>query len=521
MKRFLTVLAFAGTASMAQATVAQSQNNFVGRALSDDMAREVVLESKAWTKSGDGGWHGTFGVAGQYKRNFKATKSDGLGARMGWSGTNSMSVGNNVAGGAAAVIGKDLDAYQMGLGPIAAAGEMKMEPVLYNAGADFLLYVGSAEDETGFFGKVHAPVGVASVDPKLTAPTDVTAVDYGANALNPAAGPLAATPAAYSGLVEAWAGGKDAGVFKGLAQGKIDGKRTTGAKFGDIEFALGYNFLASDSHHLGLAVRASGPTGNKQTGEYVMEPVFGNGGGWGLGGELLGHFNLWEGHDDKELNVWMDVKAMHLFKSRIKRSYDLKDNGAGSKYLLVADYNNGANQNDIQNLVNHSTLDTDMTVGAVVDGALRLSYDCCNWSFGLGYNFWGRTQEKLTLVGELDNQRFAVLGHQNNAAAGPASKDTCQPKAKMNENMEANGAVGGNIADATDAANRISSDALDVDAARQLAGWSSTVFAEASYRFMDSDYCPHVGLIASGEFSHSDNNALNQWGIGVHGGISF
>lgn len=549
IKRFLIAVALVAAtvgiqaAAATEAAVTQSQNLLLDRPFGADMARELILEQNAWQGKFDG-WFGTFQVAGQYNRNWNAGAADGIGARPFWSGSNTMTVGSNLsatttisnAAPAAAPNPVDVDAYQFGLGPVAAnttGKSITLAPVIYNAGADFLFFVGQNEEERGFWAKIHGSVGVASIDPKLTeeAPTAAT---YLIGQMSPGTAAPATVNAPYSNMTEAFAGGKTAGVFTGLNFGKINGKRTSSAKFGDVEFALGYNVVASETAHLGIALRASAPTANKPTAEYVFEPIFGRGGGWGLGGELFGHVTAWEGSNNNALEFWLDAQAMHMFKARQVRSFDLTANGAGSKYLLVNRFSGSpaTAQNDIQQLINFSSLDVDATYGAVVDGALGIRYHAECWNVQVGYNFSGRTAEKLTLVDELAENTYGVLGRQNNEFSDNASVTSrVQPAAAINGTLAAPvilvaaaatdyslaGVLRGQDADALIAGNS----ALNVTAAQLAAGWNSKVFANANYVFSDSDYKPTIGVFGDADFSTSHNNAVSKWGVGVFGGISF
>ena len=528
-KRFLAGIALVATSACLDAAAVAaantiSANTFVGRSFSTNMATELMAEQAAWKQDPNEGYHSTFQVIGQYNRNFKSTATNGIGAYPFWSGTNSMTVGNN-AYGAAAPAPFQLDSYQFGLGAQATPGSVELNPVLYNAGADMLFYIGAHQTERGFWAKINAAVGVASVNPQLTEPEPNAGVVYTADQMTPTV-----TDPLFSTMTQAWAG--DIGTyhvsaFLGLQYGRIDGKQSTGAKFGDIDFAFGYNFLASERSHLGVAVRFTAPTGNKPTGVYVLEPVWGNGGHWGLGGELFGHATLWEG-DNSSLQLWGDFQAQHLFKAKQMRSYDLTANGVGSKYILIADCGTTGGTTYlqdtlIQQLVNASTLATNSTVGAVVDMALMLQYNCNNWQFDLGYNFAGKSKETLVLVGELAVGRWAVLGHQEIDNGGAATNIVDQAF-KMYEKAPTAPTAG----DAPSTATNIQGNAAlnvngvdGVNGAAQAAGWSSKVFGQIAYRWSDSEYVPTLALQGSGEFSTSGNNALNQWSVGVRGGFSF
>lgn len=531
-KRFLAAVALVATSAVTldAAAKAQSINTLVGRAFSTDMARELMAEQAAWTMNADSdSWHGTFQVVGQYNRNFYtgSTNGTGIGARPFWSGTNTMTVGNNLFGGTAS----QLDSYQFGLGNQVTAGSVNLKASLYNAGADFLFYVGAHQTETGFWGKINAAVGVASVNLTLTEPLVNTGTAYAARQMD-VTGTAAVTPVLFTSLAQAWANNPAVvpgavSAFQGLNFGKINGKQTSSAKFGDIDVAVGYNFVANDRSHLGVALRFTGPTGNKPASVYVLEPVWGNGGHWGLGGEVFGHATLWQGHDDRELQLWGDIQVQHLFKATQVRSYDLAVNGAGSKYLLVADFGTtGAgiagftSTNLVQQFINVSTLASNSTVGAEVDGALMLQYNCHNWQFDLGYNFAGKSKETLIPVAQLAVGRYGVLGHQDTIAAGATTAaGTTEQTFNMSTCSVVAAAAGGTVA--TLANNIQGNAALNVTGAAQAAGWSSKVFGQVAYRWNDSDYVPTLALQGSGEFSTSGNNALNQWSVGVRGGFSF
>jgi len=532
-KRFLALVAVsAAMANALNAAVTTSNNTFVGRAFSTDMARELMMEQAAWTPNESDGWMGTFQVVGQYNRNFNVNKSTGLGAYPFWSGTNVMTVGNN-ANAVDTTMGttvSDLDAYQFGLGPVTAQSSVQLAPIVYNAGADFLFYVGAHQTESGFFGKINAAVGVTGINPQLTEPIQSVGVVYAANQMDISTSKAALATPIYASMTAAFAGGAVAGTpanspFTGLQYGLINGKQTSSAKFGDIDVAVGYNFIGNDRSHLGVALRFTGPTGNKPKAVYVLEPIWGNGGHWGLGGELFGHATLWEGHDDRCLQLWGDIQVQHLFKAAQVRSYDLTANGVGSKYILVADFGTtGAGvagftaSNSVQQLINVSTLGTNSTVGAVVDGALMLQYNTSNWQVDVGYNFAGKTLEKLTLTGTMAVGRYGVLGHQDTTTAVPAASGFIDPTFQMNALAPTSQAAG---AVATLATNVQGNADLNVAGAAQPAGWSSKVFGQVAYRWTDSDYCPTLALQGSGEFSTSNNNALSQWGVGVRGGFSF
>ena len=82
-----------------------------------------------------------------------------------------------------------------------------------------------------------------------------------------------------------------------LTHAKIDGRKTK-AGVADIDLALGYNFLKKKGNHIGVYLDVTIPTGNKPKGEFLFEPICGNGQHWAFGGGLDTKFKLWNKKND-------------------------------------------------------------------------------------------------------------------------------------------------------------------------------------------------------------------------------
>ncbi len=522
-KLFVTLAAFSAVSLSASAdTLATSQNFFQPRAFSANLAREMLMEGSKHRDSD--GWYGEFSATAAYQRSWTqdvrnsdggaelADSVNGLGVHPFWSGTNVMTVGTNLSG-------SNLDAYQFGLGSVSANGSVTLNPIVYQAGADFMFIVGSSANEPCFFAKIKAPVGVYNINPNL-AEVDATAVAYPNFGLSSTTGTIA-DPA--STMTQAFAGNLAGGQTSGLGEfipmqyGLIDGDQSTGAKFGDIEMTAGYRFVSNDDNSFSVAVRASAPTGGSAQGVYMMEPIFGRGGNWGLGGYVDGHVKLWEGNNDNSIQMKLIANAMHLFNADTVRSYDLTANGGGSKYLLVANYNNNVYGSQIANLINYSTLASTSSFGVEGDAALAFTYMGRGWSLDLGYEFWGRSSETLVITGDFSDNAYAVLGRQNL----DQTYSLCEPLATISVAQAQTNTATATIVDATDSANRIVAADLDVTGAQQNTALTSKVFTKVTYEWTDSDYRPHLGVMGEFEISTSDNNALPQWGVSLVGGVSF
>jgi hypothetical protein len=539
-KLFVGLAAFSAVSICASAdTLTTSQNFFQPRAFSANLAREMLMEGSKHRDSD--GWYGEFSATAAYQRSWSqdvnttagvelAESVNGLGVHPFWSGTNVMTVGTNASS-------SNLDAYQFGLGPVSyvAGSSITLNPIVYQAGADFMFIVGSSANEPCFFAKIKAPVGVYNINPTLTESLTMTPVVYAANQIALTAAAMPAVVA--STMTQAFAGNLSGGQtpegnLAAMQFGLINGDQSTGAKFGDIEMTAGYRFISNADNSFSVAVRASAPTGGQATGQYMMEPIFGRGGNWGLGGYVDGHVKLWEGNNENSLQLKLIANAMHLFNSDTMRSYDLTANGGGSKYLLVGNFTGGVYQSSIANLINYSTLASTSSFGVEGDAAISFTYMGRGWSVDLGYEFWGRSAETLVITGDFSNEAYAVLGRQfvDSSTPGTASLN-CQPLAQIN--LAAAGTLTAqntattlataqtSVVSAIVAANRIALADLNVAGAQQDTALTSKVFSKVTYEWVDSDYRPHLGVMGEFEISTSNNNALPQWGVSLVGGVSF
>jgi len=200
----------------------------------------------------------------------------------------------------------------------------------------------------------------------------------------------------------------------------------------DWRFTLGYNAYQSEKFHVGFGITGAAPTGNRPHGEYLFEPVIGNGNHWELGGQFTSHYRFWQSEDEeKHFTAYLDANITHLFKARQTRSFDLK-NRPNSRYMLAMQLGEPCNlynailQRCIPDgqsgedpgygtltsglteavaqfahvyapVANLTTVDVNVNIGAQIDLALMFNYTSRNWSFDLGYNLWARTCERIKL----------------------------------------------------------------------------------------------------------------------------
>lgn len=512
-----------GTLYTTSSDVSISKNLFLQRAFSANTTRELLMEGHVIPTDFDG-FYSFFAMDGAYQHSWNQEGNQGIGAFPFWSGINTMTTGNN--NGAT-----DLDVYQFGLYNTSTPGSITLNPVVYQGGADFMVYFGSSINDPGVFLKLKAPLAIIGINPQLTEvdPT-LSATSYPAGALslstNNVNNPALTMSQAFTGNL---VGGQlQIGDFIPMQFGLINGTQLSGTQFGDIEMTLGYNFICNEDYLFGIALRAAGPSANKPTGKFLLEPILGRGGSWCVGGYVVGRAKLWENQENSYLNLNVMGTILHLVKkTNTIRSYDLTANGPGSKYLLVADYSGNSYQGIIQNLINLSTLSSDSSFSAEGDVSISLSYIKNGWAVDFGYDFWGRTEEILSIRDEFPANRYAILGRQGaGLPTNPTSPgNLCQPTATINLSAQAYAGTGDiptGVVDATTPSNRIAGNfVFDVAAAQQASCATSKLFAKTSYSWLESHFSPHIGIAGEFEMSTGKNNALPQWAVSLIGGMYF
>lgn len=505
-------------------------------------------------------------------RTYSACKN--LGSLPFWSGTNVMTVGNN--SGAA-----DLDAYQLGLGNVIVnsdgiAGRIQLNPTVQQIGTDILIYYVHKREESGLFFKIHLPLGAMIINPNLKEIEPIVQdglTSFTQTTLDPASSLITYQFPAYPPLFRRSATISDAfcgGEFNAndklagnrlnpirLRKGRIASTKQTIVNIADISLSLGYNFVIRKNGNFGIAGKVTCPTGNVPTADYMLEPIFGRGGLWGAGVEFVGFYNLWLNEDvTKYVDFWWQGEILHLMPGTTPnfRSFDLKQNGPGSKYLLIQNYSaeptNELVPYVIEPAVNLTTLPVLPSIPIEGSIALMIDANYNNWNLAIGAEFWARSAEKLNIdfstavdlrVPNLNN--YAVLGRQLSSYDIDGQSNQVftyysEPFATIGKSLDAARLVGSvptvtaptaaelpdGIKDARLAANRIPaklSDALDIAGAQASKVFSGKLFSQFGYTWADHCYAPSLSVVGGVEFSNDANKYLKFWSLGFQWSLCF
>lgn len=317
--------------------------------------------------------------------------------------------------------------------------KITFDPIVDNTICDLNLYLGLDHIQNGLYFRIHAPIvhtrwninfnetdivsGVNGYDPGYFAPTAIARAQLLENFTEFATGVAAPSLGAQT-------------TFNRLSNAKISKTRKAKTGVSEIQAAFGWNFLQGPDHHFGLNIRGAAPTGTRPTGEFLFEPMIGNGHHWELGLGVTTHVILFcDECKPRMVSFYCDANLTHLFSTHQKRTFDLISKPL-SRYMLVETLGTPVTnlfissvqgtaagsiaplaqfQNLYAPLANLSTFDVNVSIAAQVD--LTAMIDICwgNWNFDFGYNFWARTCEKikprcLCTIPFNSTTRFALKG---------------------------------------------------------------------------------------------------------------
>lgn len=431
-----------------------------------------------------------------------------------------------------------------------------IEPMIRNALVDFNFYLG----RENWYVRAHVP-GVwtqwsLGLDEQVTSTQTIFPAGY------------MDTGAVYPGansFTKAMQGTTTFGQMKSpLAAGKICGKQTKGG-FAEIQLAAGWNFVNQYNGHAGLNLRGSIPAGTRPTGEYLFEPVVGNGKHPELGIGFTGHVLIWEKDGEQELSFFVDLNMTHQFKSRQCRSFDFCASTTGctidrccapcctpgpcgtpcftnqsscssdsccrpnfcSRYILLKEFGeSGSYTNNLIPAVNVTTRRCDVSVDFQADLAAMFGYTYNGLVCDIGYNGWFRSRERISICGAIPSNTYALKGIQNVAA--PDTQET-QSHATIHGNLFENQEF------VADRSSPVFVQSLNPNSAASPKALTHKFFAYLGYGFETKHsgekraYVPFFGIGGDIEIEgmnrdstfHPYKNTLSQWELWLKGGFTY
>ena len=336
-----------------------------------------------------------------------------------------------------------------------------------------------------------------------------------------------------------------------LTKGLIKGVQSA-TGIADIDVAVGYDFLREENWTAGLNIAMSIPTGNTPTGQYLFEPIYGNGGHFelGLGGRVAG--KLWH-EGDQHIGLSVQADYRYGFKANETRTLSITKAGIAdnlNQYYLVNKVNSAITAE--APFANSFTLPVSVTPNSAVRGNLGLNYGNGGFVFGLAYAPSWKQAESVSVAATVaaatgvmapqagsfsvvTNPAGAAFGGDNTPliAAGNGGVATLDAAATAGTQIPTVGAPAvsaGAVAVAAAAStanptlpnNVTSFAAADVNANSSLRGsqLGHRIGGDMGYTFKNWEFPVTIGAGAHYEFANSNAVAEN-WGAHLTAGIGF
>ena len=309
--------------------------------------------------------------------------------------------------------------------------------------------------------------------------------------------------------------------------GKLSPCRLKKTGVDDICLRLGYNFIRDEEDLLGIYGVVFAPTGRGTKAEYLFEPLVGSKHvGVGLG--LNADYTFYE-CGSTSADIMVDARYARFFKAHEIRSIDLF-NGDWSRYLLVA---LPTDPTTPLPGINFFTQRVEVNPRNMFEVWAAASFNYCNFHFEVGYDFWYRSKEKISLadedlgVGIYDiaynplttcqiSESCAKICQSVPTLPGAPTSDLVFVTVK-NSNAINKGTV---LADGSSCAS-IPCSYLNLNSAGNPRALSSTVYGAISYDCcLCCEYPVMIGIGGQYEFAHR-KSALSQYGVWLKSAISF
>jgi hypothetical protein len=276
-----------------------------------------------------------------------------------------------------------------------------------------------------------------------------------------------------------------------LAKAKIDGHRS---KFGvaDINLALGYKIHQTKKDHVFLSAQIIVPTGSRPSGEYLFQPVIGEGKHFGLGARLDGAVNIWS-NKHATIRALLDVDYRYLFESTEHRTIGVSGLNLGHYYMAGK---LGQVAQPLFPAANILTQGIKVKPGSQLDILADFSFKSGGFIIDLGYNFFYKDAEDCWRKGSWSDGVYALASNEysTNAVFGNKTTDIYHPLNKTD---------------------------LCVDAVKTPTQITNKIVAGIGYEFDYAKSVPGlVGIGGSYEFACS-NSALETYAVWLKLGVSF
>ncbi len=206
------------------------------------------------------------------------------------------------------------------------------------------------------------------------------------------------------------------------------GKKRTNFGLGDIDLTIGQRVADTQTYDCALFCSVVFPTSEKSTGEFLFEPLRGNGNHFELGGGIEGTMDLFS-NDVFALEAFFNTTMRYIFKAKEIRTLDAfmdsKVRMPWQRYFLVGQKDKAG---QLIPFANVSTMELEVSPGCVTEGFIGLDAQIGFLSFDVGYAFWAKEAEKIRIKsGDWVDDKYAFVSAFDYRTYEPLDLDLSSP----------------------------------------------------------------------------------------------
>ena len=497
-------------------------------------------------------FYGDFAITLGWQQNFSRSRLSSYFLNK----CGSVNVGANAASGAAAV--SDIRASDLGLSTT-FTGCAWLCPKYQDFIADFDLYLAWDEFVQGLWTELRIPfvhtrwnAGLGSSASDLGGTyyaLDDNQTDFVVTSANDA--PVEVVYTGSCALSSALLGNCGFGDAPRLSAGKMVNCVRTQNGLGGIRLEIGYDFLRRERGSMGLALDVQFPAANKpckcnNCDLFIFDPKVGSQHAWKIGGVLRAQYMLWDRDEKERIDFYFDGRAAGLFSGTTTRLVGLQANNCTlfNQYLLLDKFevtSTSATYIGLERAANLLKYQV-KNCSASVESQITAMFQYKNGGFvgALGYNFFGRSAEKLSLCKCCcncgDNYSYVIKGDlpvytdadTDGGFYSPTDSDinqtgTVVPLSQVvHANLLASTVTGAalNLSNCCGSCSTCGNGNITVCPATHPKYISNTIFGHLGYHWEDVDWKPYLGILGKVDIG-SSNTALRLWGVYLKGGICF
>ena len=200
-----------------------------------------------------------------------------------------------------------------------------------------------------------------------------------------------------------------------LNKARMSKRTATGVA--DLDISLGAKLRDSEQGSLLLSIDGTVPTGTRVRGNYVFEPVCGNGHHFGLGGSMNGSVRMWH-NDVGSVRLVAAIRYKYLFESSEARTFSADPDAKFGQYYKLGNVQQ-PHKALLTPAANVLTLPIAIKPGHQFDALAAFSFHSNGFTIDGGYNMFFKDAEHGKLNSFADSGKYVVAKDNFNPTTNP------------------------------------------------------------------------------------------------------